>query len=202
MKTAGRLVSGIAFALVAAACGDDTVEPEDVLTEEEAIALFDSREQLAALLGDSTKLISSSGNSNVYRCPQGGQVTIVVTEFSVDTTAVDTARIVFAAETTPSGCKASAGNREFTLDGDPSIRERAEVELVGFSPAGVTGWSRGGLKWTLEERSGSCEMDLAFTAEPVASDPDDPKVVSTYSGSLCGHEVEFTKTEDIVVTDG
>jgi len=199
MKVARLMMSVIALALVAA-CGDD-MEPEEALTEEEAIALFDSRESVGSLLGDTTNLISSSGNSATYRCPKGGQVTMVITGFSADTTMADTARITLDVQTTPSGCKTTAGNREFTLDGDPSVRERMEIELVGFE-ASASGSSKGGLKWTLDDRSGSCEMDLTFTAEPVVADPADPKMESTYKGSLCGHEVEFTRTEDIVVTQG
>ena len=200
MKLARMFMSVIALTLVAMACGDP-VEPVGELTEEEAIALFDSRESVGSLLGDSTNLISSSGNSAVYRCPQGGQVTMVITGFSMDTTAADTARITLDAHTTPSGCKTTAGNREFTLYGDPNVREQVVIELVDFVPS-ASGSSKGGLKWMLEDRSGSCEVDLTFVSEPVAADPSDPKVESTYEGSLCGHQVEFTRTEDIVVTEG
>jgi len=204
MKAARLLMSVIALTLAATACGDDTVEPEAGLTEEEALALFDSRESMISLLADSTKLISSSGNSAVYRCPQGGQVTLVITEFSMDTTATGTARIVFGAQTTPSGCKTTAGSREFTLDGDPSVNEKATAYLDQFFvPDRVEGSAKGGLKWTLEDRSGDCEIDLTFTAEAVdGDDQSDPKVANTYQGLLCGHQVKFTRTEDIVLTEG
>ncbi len=202
MKAARLLMSVTALTLAATACGDDTVEPEDGLTEEEAIALFDSRESMASLLADSTKLISSSGNSAVYRCPQGGQVTLVITEFSVDTTATDTARIVFGAQTNPSGCKTTADDREFTLDGDPSVSENATIYLVQVVLDRVEGSAKGGLKWTLGDRSGNCEIDLTFTAEVVDGDGgSDPKVANTYEGLLCGHQVKFTRTEDVVVTE-
>ncbi len=203
MKAARLLMSAIALTLAATACGEDKVEPEVGITEEEAIALFDSRESMASLLGDSTKLISNSENGAVYRCPQGGQVTMVVTEFSMDTVAADTTRIVFGAQTTPSGCKTTAGDREFTLDGDPSVSERATIYQVQFVLDRVEGSSKGGLKWALEDRSGNCEIDLTLTAEIVDGDgPSDPKVANTYQGLLCGHQVKFTRTEDVVVTEG
>lgn len=199
MKLARLMMSGIALVLVAAACGDDTVEPEDALTEEEAVALFESRSSVVSILSDSTNRIFESVDSAVYRCP-GGDVKVVVKEFAFVPVSADTFRFVLRAESTPRGCKVTSGDLEFTLDGDPKLTESLDVMLVGLTPEGGTGSLSGGLKWTLEDRSGSCEIDLALTAEPDVSDPDNPKIKSTNKGSLCGHEVEIVTTEDIVLT--
>lgn len=199
MKFARLLMSGIALAFVAAACGDDAVEPENVLTEEEAVALFESRASVTTLINDSTNRIHVSADSAMYRCPQGGQVKLAVTEFAIDTILVDTTRIgriVLSADVTPRGC-VTGGDLQFTLDGDPSLSEKLEIRMVGLS-FDVSGSVNGGLKWALEDRSGSCEFDLALTTETDASDPDNPKLRSIYKGSLCGHQVEIATTVDIV----
>ncbi len=120
MKTAGRLVSGIAFALVAAACGDDAVEPEDALTEEEAVALFKS---MSTLQFDTTIVpIHFSEDSLVIPCPGGGRAKLVGDFPPVpDTTIKDTLRFVADVVITPRGCKVTGDEMEFTLDGDPNI---------------------------------------------------------------------------------
>lgn len=197
MKFARLLMSGIALAFVAAACGDDAVEPENVLTEEEAVALFESRASVTTLISDSTNRIHVSADSAVYRCPQGGQVKLAVTEFAIDTTLVDTTRIVLHADVTPRGC-VTGGDLQFTLDGDPSLSEKLDLRLATDLSLDAEGSVKGGLKWALEDRSGSCEFDLALTTETDASDPDNPKHRSIYKGSLCGHQVEITTTVDIV----
>ena len=197
MKFARLLMSGIALAFVAAACGDDAVEPENVLTEEEAVALFESRASVITLISDSTNRIHISADSSVYRCPQGGQVKLAVVEFAVDSTLVDTTRIVLRADVTPRGC-VTGDDLQFTLDGDPSLSEKLDLRLAADLSLDARGSVKGGLKWALEDRSGSCEFDLALTTETDASDPDNPKLRSIYKGSLCGHQVEIATTVDIV----
>lgn len=199
MKLARLMMSGIALVLVAAACGDDPVEPEDQLTKEEAVALFESRSSLTSLLSDSTNRIHLSPDSSVYRCAQGGQVKAVFTEFAVDTTLVDTTRIVVRANVTPRECEVTGDGLTFTLDGDPTVRETLELNMVGIDLF-TTGSVGGGLKWKLEDRSGSCEIDLTLSSESDDSDPANPKQKFTYKGSLCGHEVEIVTTVDIVLT--
>ena len=199
MKVARLPISAIALTLVMAACGDDAVEPEDVLTEEEAVSLFKSRSSLTSFLqGGTADTIHNSTDSTVFGCPQGGQVKLVLNEFKADTTLADTARFIVDGNVTPSGCKLTGDGLQFTLDGDPSVREYLELKIFGLGEVIATGSVNGGLKWKLEDRSGSCEMDMTMSGVPDFSDPDNPKLVNTYKGSLCGHQVEIATTEDIV----
>ena len=201
MKTAGRLVSGIAFAFVAAACGDDAVEPEDVLTEEEAVALFKS---MNTVQFDTTIVpIHFSEDSLVIACPGGGQAKLVG-EFAADTTLLpDTLRWVSDFVITPRGCKLTGDGIEFTVDGDPSIHDKRDVRIpVADLLPNATGSVRGGVKWELEDRSGSCEVDMTLATEVDGSDPDKPVFKHLYKGVLCGNDAEVEVGAPIDVGQG
>lgn len=202
MKLARLMMSGIALVLVAAACGDDPVEPEDQLTKEEAVALFESRSSMRSVLADSTNKIRETVDGAVYRCP-GGEVELVVKELAIVPVPGDSTRtrLVIRGETTPRGCTVTGGGLEFTVDGDPSLKESLDLTQVFFTPEHGTGSVSGGLKWALDDRSGSCEVEVALTIEPDVSDPDNPKLKHTYKGSMCGHQVEIVEFGDIVVVE-
>ena len=184
MKAATGLISGVALALVLVACGDDTVEPEATLSEEEAVALFKSMNTVQ--LDSETEPIHFSVDSIVLPCPGGGQAKLVG-EFVSDTTLLpDTLRWVSDYVITPRGCKATGNGMQFTVDGDPSFHDKRDIRIViADLVAEATGSIVGGLKWELEDRSGTCEVDVTLSTEVDASDPDVPVLNHVYTGTVC-----------------
>lgn len=193
MKAARLLMSAIALTLAATACGDDTVEPEDGLTEEEAKALFAS---VSTPQFDSTIIpIHFSEDSIVLPCPGGGQSKVVGDLIPVpDTTIKDTLRFVVDIVVTPRGCKLTGNEMQFTVDGDPNFHQVLDQKLFNLVEITLEGSFSGGLKWELEGRSGSCKIDLTLTSEQDLN-PDAPKLTEIYSGDLCGHDVRIERVQ-------
>lgn len=193
MKVARQLISGIALALAAAACGDDTVEPEDVLTEEEAVALFKSMKTMQT--DNTLGILFQSEDSTVVQCPRGGRAKLVF-EFVTDSTAApDTVLWGLNLDVAPRGCKLVGNGMEFTVDGDPSVRDESRILFIDAFPVDHTGSLKGGVKWELEDRSGSCAIDMTL-AEIKAHESDPNKLVEVHRGELCGYrsEVEISRT--------
>ena len=182
----GILVGG--FCALAVGCGDGMMEPRDAsLTMAEAEALF---EGMRAIQMDSTpRIIRATENSAVVACPLGGQLTL--TGMVVDESVADTLRLVSDFTASPSACQLSHGGLQFTVDGAPSVRERTAVVIVGLlEHFSLEGSVTGRLDWQLDDRSGSCDIDLVLSGEP---DPTatEPSVAAVLSGMLCGHEAEI-----------
>ncbi len=196
MKVARQLISGIAFVVVAAACGDDAVKPEDVLTEEEAVALFKSMKtvQSDATLG----ILFHSEDSTVVRCPRGGQARLVFEVVTDSTAAPDTVLWGLNLDVAPRGCKLVGNGMEFAVDGDPSVRDESRILFVNAFPVDQTGSFKGGVKWELEDRSGSCAFDMTLAEiKAHASDPD--KLIEVHTGTICGNrsEVEIERALNV-----
>ena len=185
------LPAAIALVLGAGAC-TETTEPPKPLTEQEAMDLLDGYRTL--LLDDDPNIISETAGGALIECPLGGQAE--VSGSGEDEMAGDTARLKLNISINPMACRVSANGNEFTITGDPGIREDISVEIVGFFESfDVTGTTVGTLAWESDDRSGSCDVDLVLSAEPDLSDPDNPGVNGSLSGMLCGHEVEIDVAE-------
>lgn len=186
MSIAGNLMSAAALALVAAACGDDPVEPADELTQEESAALL--RGTMSAVWAGS--LIYNTEDSVAVRCQQGGQLK-GVGKLPDEDFSGDTVRLVVDYRFTPSGCGVTEDGMRFNVDGNPSFRYQYAIEYIGSTQEyDITGSFSGGVKWKLGERSGSCAMDLTLVdPEPVGE-----TVKGTFEGKLCGHAVEVDST--------
>ena len=191
MDTAwGVLVGGLCA--LAVGCGDGTTEPDNApdnapLTMTEAEALF---EGMRTIQQDSTpRIIHASEDSLVVACPLGGQVRR--TGMLVDGSVADTIRFVSDFTAAPAGCQFSSGGLEFTVDGAPRVRERTVIVFVGFfEHFSIEGSVTGRLDWQLDDRSGSCDIDLVLSGEPDLSSTE-PSVAGVLSGALCGHEAEI-----------
>ncbi len=187
MSIARSLMSTTALALVAAACGDDPVEPGDELTEKEAVALLRG---MGDVLFADPDVIHSSEDSVVVRCSQGGQVT-AVGDLPDEEFAGDTVRLVIDYRMKPSGCGVTNDGMQFTLGGNPSFRYQFAYESIGATREyDITGSFSGGVRWKQGDRSGNCAMDLTLVdAEPVGE-----TVKGSFDGELCGHDVEVDAT--------
>lgn len=182
-----KLMLTAAFPLVLAACDDDVVTPEEGLTETEAVALL---KKTGGLLFEVEEPTFTSEDSVVVACPQGGSATAVGAlpdeEFSADT-----ARLVVDYRITPSACQVTSGAMRFTVDGDPSFRYQFAIEFIASTGEyDIAGSISGGVKWQLEDRSGSCAMELTLVGPQVV----DEEVLGSFEGRLCGHDVEVDAT--------
>lgn len=186
------LPAATALILVATACTDDMVAPNDELTQDEATDLLVGFRAL--LVQTDPGIIAESEDGVVIKCPLGGLVEFIG---NVDEEFVgDTARLSLDVNANPSGCGVAGDDAEYTLTGDPGIRERITVEIVGsFESFDISGSTAGAVAWESDDRSGTCDVDLVLSAQPDLTDPNAPAVVGTLSGMLCGHEVEIDVEE-------
>lgn len=169
------------------ACEDDPTEPEDPLNESETEALFLG---MRALSADTTLMIVSVSPAGlVVECPLGGQVT--ASGGAMDAQVGDTARLVTDFTLTPNGCGFGSRGLEFSVTGNPSVRDRMSISIVGFfEDFLIEGETTGALDWELDGRTGTCMIDLELSAEPDFSGLE-PTVTGSYAGMMCGLEVDF-----------
>ena len=185
------LAAAIALVVAATACSD-TTEPPEMLTEQEARDLLDGYRTL--LLEDDPNVISETAGGILVECPLGGRAE--VTGSGDEVFVGDTARLQLNVSINPMSCRVAANGNEFTITGDPNIREEISVEIVGFFDRfDVSGTTAGGVAWEMGDRSGTCEVDLELQAEPDLTDPENPGVSGTLNGMLCGHEVSIDVAE-------
>jgi hypothetical protein len=194
---AGKLSACAAVLVIGlTACSDilDILGVSDQsLTTEEVEALFHG---VSALSRDSTlTVISATSNGAVLECPLGGEVavTLVAGEEEVG----DTLRLVTDATLIPTGCSISSQGVDFVLDGNPHVLQEVVIQIVGFFE-GLTfeGAISGGLDWEVDDRSGTCMIDLTLSAEPDFSGPE-PQPNAKLGGMMCGETVEFD-ADDLV----
>ena len=176
------LCAALAAAVFAAGCEDSTTEPAEPLTVDETEALYLGMQQMA--MDTTLEVISATPDGGVVACPLGGQATVAA-EFNEEE-APDTARLMTIVTLDPEGCVLSSEGSEFTLDGNPNVRTEVNISIVGSTfEFLVDGSVTGGVDWQLDDRSGTCMIDLMFGVD--ATQP----MTGTFSGTMCGHEVEF-----------
>lgn len=178
------------FASAVAACDDSTTAPAEPLSMAETEALYLGMQELAS--DTAPDLVAVTSNGSVIACPLGGQVTAV---FDIsEEEAADTARVITNITLNPEGCVLSNGGYEFTLDGNPNVHTAVAIGIVGQTlEFHVEGSITGGVDWQLDDRSGTCLIDLMLSAE-LDTTGTDPTPTATFSGTMCGHEVGFDAT--------
>ena len=118
-------------------------------------------------------------------CPIGGQVR--VTESAAEAVAGDTLRLSTDFTAAPAGCQFWQGGHEFTIGGDPGVREQTVVVIAGlFEHFSIKGTVTGSVDWQLAGRSDSCGIDLVLTGEPNLSGNE-----PAWAGTLCDHGVNL-----------
>ena len=141
----------LAACLVAVgACSDSTEPDSDPLALAEATALFVG---LRGATTDSTFVpIFFSPDSIVVQCPLGGTARLIGSIEDREPVN-DTARLVTDFDITPSGCSFTGLGFQFTVDGNPGIRDITTLSIVastfetlvdGSTPAPWTGSWRAG----------------------------------------------------------
>ena len=178
-------ILGVFFAAALAAC-ESTTEPPEPLTLEETEALYFG---MQALLADTIpEIISTTPDGGVFACPLGGQVTAAVDVR--DEMAADTARLITNTTLDPDGCVLSSKGYEFTVDGNPNVMIALTLSIVETTfEFIIDGSMTGGVDWQLDDRSGTCMIDLTFSATDLSGP--EPTANGSTIGTMCGLEVEF-----------
>ena len=179
-------------AVAVGACTDSTEPDSSPLALPEATALFVG---LRAATSDTTFTpIFFSADSIVVRCPLAGRAKLVGS--IEDRPPVnDTARLVTDFDITPTGCGFTSLGFEFTVDGNPSIRDITTTSIVTTTLQFLLdGSTSGALDWELAGRTGTCEIDLTLTGRPDFSGSE-PSFSARYTGMMCGYEVDFDASE-------
>ncbi len=183
----------LAACLVAVgACNDSTEPDSDPLALAEATALFVG---LRATASDTTLIpIFFSPDSIVVQCPLGGTARLIggiEERLPVN----DTARLVTDFDINPNGCSFTGLGFQFTVDGNPGIRDITTVSIVTTTfETLIDGSTSGGLDWELAGRTGTCEIDLTLAGRPDFSGSE-PTFSARYTGTMCGYEVDFDASE-------
>ena len=177
-----------------AACSDSTTEPEEPLTEAEAIALLQG---IRGIMGDSILIAGTVTQSGAaVECPLGGQVAATI-DVTLEPRG-DTVRVVMEATLTPSGCRFTSRGLEFTVDGNPNVHIRGVITSLGLDEEiGVENHTTGVVDWELDDRSGTCVIDMELDAILDLSGSE-PNGTGTDTGMMCGMTIELT-TEDMSV---
>lgn len=170
-----------------AACSDILGNSDQALTTQEVEALYHG---VSALSRDTTLTVTSvTADGAVLECPLGGEVAVALKASEEE--AGDTLRLVTDAALIPAGCGIASRGVEFVLDGNPHVLQEVVVQFVGFFEGlTIEGAISGGLDWTVNDRSGTCMIDLTLSAEPDLSGPE-PQANAKFAGMMCGETVEF-----------
>lgn len=181
------LAAALLVAVVTLGCNDSTTEPAAALDLVETEALFLGI--FAFATNEDPEIVSETPGGALYACPLGGQVSVAFdfTEESVG----DTVRIITDMTLDPQRCVVQSEGYRFTLDGNPSVHIEMTLSSVGaLEQLTLDGTVTGGVDWELEDRSGTCMIDVSFNAN-IDFSVSEPGDSGTISGTMCGMEVEF-----------
>lgn len=195
---ARKTVIAVACALALGACSDSTEPDEEQLTMEEATALFLGLRAAANPADETIQPIFFSPDSIIVPCPLRGTAKLVgpIPQPVEPVEGVTTLETNY--EVTPRGCGVLGGGFHFTVDGNPSVRDILSMSInIATFEIRVEGSTRGTLDWDLGGRTGTCEMDLTLSGEPDLSGGQ-PSFSASYTGTLCGHDVEIDASSLIV----
>ena len=181
---------GIAMVLASVGCEDDPTAPAG-LTEAEAEALFDG---IMILRTDrSLTTIYESEDSLEIECPGGGRLHVSAT--STGEVVGDTLKVTSDATAVPVECVVSSGGYTFSLTGNPNLRIRETLaEVPSLGEALFDGTKEGTIDWELENRNGTCDIDLVLDAAFRIVNGIPAAVSGGWTGTMCGLEVDIDLT--------
>jgi hypothetical protein len=202
------LVCGAALLLAVAAC-DQSTGLSTELTQADANQLAADMDAVATLgesdfaLGPSFSVsVDGSGSSasvsvpitisNSFtvtkQCPQGGQVVIAGTTVGTGDRATHSLTLETNATRTDANCAFQTRNGVLTLNGNPNIAYKGNLNIVNAALVGLqTQTHKGSFTWARTGGSGTCEVDLTSSFDPATH-------TVTVTGHFCGHIVVVTRT--------
>ncbi|MCY3545976.1 MAG: hypothetical protein OXH51_00550 [Gemmatimonadetes bacterium] len=179
-----------AAALVAVAvvgCGDSSTAPDEGLKLGEAEALYDALREMALFAFPETGGLFPATSTLTRTCSRGGEVTVSA-EFELVT---DDSSVQLNFDIDPDACGVASQGWEFKLDGNPDVKIVLTVRSsADFTESLIDGSVTGGVDWELDDRSGTCMIDLMLSGG-VVQNFSEPQAFGTAAGTMCGLEVEF-----------
>ena len=122
------------------------------------------------------------------QCPKGGQVAIAGTTVGSADQATRSLTIEVNATRTDANCAFETRNGTLTLNGNPNIAYKGNLNIVNGALSGLqTQTHKGSFTWARVGGSGTCDVDLTSSFDPATH-------TVTVTGSFCGHIVNVTRT--------
>ena len=122
------------------------------------------------------------------QCPEGGQVVIAGTVVGTGDRTTHDLSLETNATRTDTNCAFQTRDGVLTLNGNPNIAYKANLNIVNGLLSGVqTQTHKGSFTWARVGGSGTCDVDLTSSFDPATH-------TATVTGTFCGHTVNVTRT--------
>ena len=122
------------------------------------------------------------------QCPQGGQVVIAGSAVGSGDRTTHNLTLETNATRTDTNCAFQTRDGVLTLNGNPNIVYKGNLNIVNALLSGVqTQTHKGSFTWARVGGSGTCDVDLTSSYDPATN-------TATVTGSFCGHTVNATHT--------
>ena len=160
------------------------VETESMLTGI-MVVLSDTMPEITAI---------HSASEVTIACPEGGEARVTI--MASDSVVGDTSRIAIGIGSAPANCALEGSDGTvFVLDANPGLDFNQVITIVGFFDSfTVEGGMAGQLDWKVDNRNGTCLIDMDLEASPdLTSNP--PAIKSFLSGDACDHQLRIEITD-------
>ena len=122
------------------------------------------------------------------QCPQGGQVVIAGTVVGSGDRTTHDLTLETNATRTDTNCAFETRDGVLTLNGNPNIAFKGNLNIVNGVLSGLQTQShKGSFTWARTGGSGTCDVDLSSSYDPATH-------IATVTGTFCGHTVNVTHT--------
>jgi hypothetical protein len=196
--------------LMAVAACDQSTGLSDAITQDDANQLAADMDAVSTLgtsdfgLGPSFSVSVGDGSAtsvvsapvpinNTFSvtklCPEGGQVVIAGTTIGTGDRTTHDLTLETNATRTDTNCAFQTRRGVVTLNGNPNIAYKGNVNIVAGVPSGLqTQTHKGSFTWARTGgASGTCDVDLTSSYDPATH-------TVTVTGTFCGHTVNVTRT--------
>ena len=122
------------------------------------------------------------------QCPEGGQVVIAGSVVGTGDRTTHNLTLETNATRTDTNCAFQTRNGVLTINGNPNIAYKGNLNIVNGLPSGVqTQTHKGSFTWARVGGSGTCDVDLTSSFDPATH-------TATVTGTFCGRTVNVTRT--------
>ena len=122
------------------------------------------------------------------QCPKGGQVVLAGSVVGTGDRTTHNLTLEANATRTDTNCAFDTRDGVLTLNGNPNIAYKGNLNIVNALLSGVqTQTHKGSFTWARVGGSGTCDVDLTSSFDPATH-------TATVTGSFCGHTVNVTRT--------
>ena len=122
------------------------------------------------------------------QCPEGGQVVIAGSVVGTGDRTTHNLTLETNATRTDTNCAFQTRNGVLTINGNPNLTYKGNLNIVNGLPSGVqTQTHKGSFTWARVGGSGTCDVDLTSSFDPATH-------TATVTGTFCGRTVNVTRT--------